>query len=478
LLGLPLFLSASKTKILSLSFLLQGRNCSKPSRSHPYILAPAAISGKNQCQKVALLPRNSLRANSTFWHTVTVPSRPLELYGKPFQPFRDIVFDETMIVLGGNGWKEDGQTLTTVFTKTPLLASEDTNNNTFTWRRTYLSIPTPEELSQYQAVGINSKYIAIGVPGKWYGPGTTFTSGAAFLYSRHNLTAPPLRIEPLKPSEKFGTFVQMSGNTLAVTDYAGSLYIYKYNETNDSWNINSPVVLTSSGPRYEPWQVDFGRPIQLSGTTFIQFLDGTYDGTIDTFYNSVAVFDEDAAGTGNFTLSQYINISSINDPGTAFLGGGNLAIYSATGRGKPQKLTMYRQNTSSIDTVQWYQDHIITTTDVDNWTAGFSRISETSMVLRSRSPRGPSCAPESFIRHYSRDEMSGTWVEKPVKVTYSCESALKYKYAYSDPYSNGGFALYKNTMAFGGMFITGPLIPPPEVDVISRSPIVVLLYDL
>ncbi len=431
------------------------------------------------CGETPLVPFNSSNNYTGVWHTVAFPARPLELYGldQGFGDYqalhRNIAFDDNIVVLGTAGgweWLDTGSTI--VFTKTQITNS----SNVFTWRRT-LVYDEGSERYPTQVIGINSRYVAVAVPF-----GRTEGNGTVFLHSRQNLTAPPLKVTPPRPSPDFGTWMQLSGNTLAVNDLQiipGNLntilYIYKYNETNATWNLNSPVRLTSR-PTSNHDKVNFGVPIQLSGTTFIQNLGSVYNETTQLYQNKVAVFDENIARTGNFTLTQYITAPL---GANSQLGGGNLAVYSKEPVGDGFTITIYRRRTSRKGIRRWYIDRIIEINGT--LSSGFSsssdfRVSETGLVIFGRrmgSNETMWCTPESRFRYFVRNKMSGDWVEQKVNVTFACERTLQFEI--------GNFALHKNTLAVSGQYAQDYLFQYSNNGFVKRTfnfPAVVLLYDL
>ena len=260
---------------------------------------------------------------------------------------RNIVFDDSIIVLGSvQSWEWIDTTDTIIFTKKRLTNS----SNAFSWHRTSIHRGYTE-LYPTTTVGINSKYVAVGLP-----VSEKQGNGTIFLYSRQNLTAPPLRINPRRPYSGFGSQFQLSGNTLAATYLPTKLqqktvvYIYKYNRTSDSWNVNSPVLLALGTNAANP---NFSNPIKLSGTTVIQDLGQVYNSPVKLNKYRVAVFDEDAARTGKFTLTQNIDVPSIGTGSFVLsrIGGRNIAIYTTQYNGQ-QYITMYRRQ---VRKGKWYQ---------------------------------------------------------------------------------------------------------------------------
>jgi hypothetical protein len=407
------------------------------------------------------LPPSSLRANLTFWHTVPFPARPVELYGKYTAPLYlpnwYLAFDDTMIVSVPAGSVEK-----TVFTKT--FTADNTSNDNFTWRRTELTVPSLETLGSSAGIGMNSKYIAIGMNGQAWNYSLfdhaymNYTNGAIFFYSRENLTAPPIRINPSRPNQ-FGS-LQMTENTLVLFNSKSN--IYKYNETEGAW-IESPNVLEVIGYR-----------VQLSGTTIVQSLN-SYDKPSHLYNDSFAIYEEDAALTGNFTLTQYINVTSTKPyaHASAHLGGGNLAILSIIPFESQNTLAMYRRLLSAGGIPTWSLQQTINITEPNfSWYREIL-VSETSMILLKATPTGPVCAPESFMQYFKMNSLTGEWVEEKVNVAFSCEESLVFKRQY------GGFALNKNKVALGGRYSIGPVILPPAEDILTnRSPPVVLLFEL
>ena len=97
-------------------------------------------------------------------------------------------------------------------------------------------------------------------------------------------------------------------------------------------------------------------------------------------------------------------------------------------------------------------------------------MSDTGMVVvdETYGHNNYTCAPESCMKYFERNKISGEWVQQKVNAAFSCGSGLNFKSNLRD------LAIYKNMVALPGDYF----YDLPDIPYTYKSPAVVLLYDL
>ena len=289
--------------------------------------------------------------------------------------------------------------------------------NTSSWNRTVVKLPAGNPSSGFGAtlsVAASADHLVVGA--RYY----KNSKGAAFVYRRSNLNAPPVELTAPGVTGEFGNTLAISGNTIAVTDYAAyKVYFFKLSSSG-AWDpagvitpgTDAPPTALSNNELYN--ELGWG----VSGPTLAVSVAGVTQGTGASekvvANGKILIYEESNGQWSLKTTLQAPKGTKLSEeaPMVGISGDNLVVVYDNDGF---NTIVFYRKALGGV----WKQTQIIKITD---W------VNDIALNVDSLVTVGPdygnNCRPESQVAVYVRSSGTAKWTKAAINDKYSCDKGL------------------------------------------------------